>query len=164
MASFKFFVFLAMMGLVYKIIRSVLQNSDVIEQGRKALGLPDEKPSPPARPAAPGTRTAGAKRPAQAPHRTAPGPQVRNVAFKTSRAPGKRGGNSLDDWYFVLDVSPDAGRSEINEALKLRLARARAEGDAAAMRRLMQAAAIGIRQPRRAEPPSSRPRDALPAR
>jgi hypothetical protein len=164
MASFKFFVMLAVMGMVYKIIRSVLQNSDVIEQGRKALGLPDVKPPAATRPAPPATPAAGAKRPAQTWNRPASGSKVTNVAFKTARAPARAQDNALNAWYFVLDVSPDADRSEINEALRLRLSRARAAGDRAAMQQLMRAAAIGLRQPRREVPATTRPRDAMAAR
>src|SRR5690606_34075017 len=77
------------------------------------------------------------------PHVTRRGPATR------SPRPAPRPTPTLDDWYLVLDVSPDATRQEIQEALKLRLARARADRDAEAMRRVIRAAGTGMGQPQR---------------
>lgn len=135
---------LAIFGAAHRIIRKVLANPDLIEHWRKALGLPGK--SAPAAAPVPAPRTADAARRTAAPsRRPVPG-------AKPPRRQARAADDSPNDWYLLLDVSPDADRREISDALKRRIARARADNDKAAMQRLLRAAATGIRQPRRATP------------
>lgn len=148
-----FLVVLGTIAVGYWVIRSVLQPGvDLIDEGRKAAERLAE-----------GVREAQRSVPGPGPR---PGRQVirgntqdsrRSVAVRPgTRTVAPQREPSRHDWYFLLDVSPDAGKREIRDALKLRLARARAAGDTAAVKRLLEAAATGIRTPRRAEKPPKR--------
>lgn len=132
--------------VVHVVGRLVQSNDALVERGRRAIeeladGMrPAEARKPPAtRPAA---RTPAA-RPRTSPSASAPAGGTRSVP---------RPAASLDAWYLILDVSPDATRREIHEAMKLRLSRARASRDTEAARRVMRAAAIGIAQAGRRRP------------
>ena len=51
----------------------------------------------------------------------------------------------MPDWYIVLDVGPDATRSEIQAAMKRRLAVAEADGDTLGAARITRAAETGLK-------------------
>jgi hypothetical protein len=51
----------------------------------------------------------------------------------------------VPDWYIVLDVGPDASRSEIQAAMKRRLAVAEADGDTLGAARITRAAETGLK-------------------
>lgn len=151
--SFEFLFVIALFALAYRVIRSVMSPDGMVEQARKAAGkLAGElKEKEAARPGSgpvawpgprPGVRVPAARQ--QAAARTA------TTAAQSARARAGQRDVTAQDWYFVLDVSPDADRGEIQEALKRRVARARANRDGEAMRRAVQAAAAGIAAPRRA--------------
>src|SRR5262245_47193974 len=81
----------------YWIVSSVMGSGvDVMEEGRKAEA---RKQSPRRTPVAPGASQPGA-------------------------APALSDDTPMRDWYIVLDVPPDASRSEIQTAMKRRLAQA----------------------------------------
>jgi hypothetical protein len=143
------------------IVRSVMQPGvDLIDEGRRAAErLADnlrehEVRTPPGPRSTPQVRRTGA---AAAPRRSdaAARRNARDAAapVRPGSPPRKAPSPStrdtrLDDWYLLLDVSPAASRREIQEALRLRVARARADRDGETVRRLLRAAAAGIAHPR----------------
>lgn len=141
----------------YRILRGVMGSGiDLIEEGRKqaerlAEGLPQTPsppppgPRPPLRPGARTTAEPASRMPRTSPSRTTP---VRSTS-RPARVPPPE---QLDEWYLVLDVSPAADRREIQEAIKLRLSRARADRDSEGVKRVMRAATTALGQWRRGSP------------
>lgn len=136
----------------YRILRGVLgPGIDVLEEGKRraggwAEGMRGQNPQvkwPPGPRSAPRVATRPAARDAPA-SRSASTPRASTI--RSARATYQRGAPDLDAWYLVLDVPTDATRSEIKDALKLRLSRARADRDNDAIPRIMQAAGEGFRQ------------------
>ena len=142
----------------YRIIRGVMgPGIDLIEEGRKraerlgqGLQQPTVQRPPGPRPAPSRVSTRPASRDTTASRATA-----RTTPSRATPAPARRPArvqpsDSLDEWYLVLDVSPDADRREIQEAIKLRLSRARADRDNEGVQRVMRAAGTALSRWRRA--------------
>lgn len=141
--------------VITRILKKVV-SQDVVKQGRQTLGDLAESmrdgsmmKTPPGprgtpRPGYPSVRPGNRRNPSTRSNTIT----TRSASTATQARGALRPAASLDDWHLVLDVSPDATRREVQEALKLRLARARAARDSEAVRRVMRAAAIGIAQPR----------------
>ena len=127
--------------IIVQVIRRVLQSgSQVIEEARRSMAqsTSDVRSDTIMVRTPPGPRgTMRLPRPA---------PATRPATRSSAR---RSGGGSLDDWYLILDVSPAATRREIQEAIRLRLSRARAARDTEAARRVIRAGAIGMAQARR---------------
>ena len=83
----------------------------------------------------PGARDAG---PRKAPRPALPAPAGKPMPTR-SAADGP-----MPDWYIVLDVGPDASRSEIQAAMRRRLAVAEADGDTLGAARITRAAEAGL--------------------
>ncbi len=145
------------------IVRSVMEPGvDLIDEGRRAASRVAENPRQTEVRTPPGPRSTPQvvrrPAPASAPRRSADAP--RRTANPASAAPARPGtpprkaaqpaprDRPLEAWHLVLDVSPSASRREIQDALRLRVARARSERDGDAVRRLIRAAATGITQAR----------------
>lgn len=169
-------VIVGCVAIGFWIVRSVMQPGiDLIDEGRRAAERLTGGPLPPVH-TPPGPRSTPRvvtrqQPPAQNPARTqqpsVARPTARPAANPTARTTTTRPASSaasrtaaprattplsnakLDDWHLLLDVSRNASRREIQEALRLRLARARAERNTDAMRRLMRAAAQGLGQSQR---------------
>ena len=77
--------------------------------------------------------------PRQTPRPALPAPVGKPVA--TRSAPD----GPMPDWYIVLDVGPDASRSEIQAAMKRRLAVAESDGDTLGAARITRAAETGLK-------------------
>lgn len=141
----------------YRILRGVMgPGIDLIEEGRKraerlAEGLQQTTvptppgPRPPPRPSARTAAEPASRTPRSSPSRTTP---VRSAPRPARVHPPEQ----LDEWYLVLDVSPAADRREIQEAIKLRLSRARADRDDEGVKRVMRAATTALGQWRRENP------------
>lgn len=77
------------------------------------------------------------------------GTKSKGTPSRTGSATAPRRDSGTYPWYVVLDVPSSAERSEIQEAFRRRLAKARADGDRNAMLQVLQAAAMVIRSPQR---------------
>jgi hypothetical protein len=108
----------------YWIVSSVMgPGVDVMDEGRKA----EERKGRPPGPAQPT---------GSSPKDT--GPRI--------HVPMPRDDGPMRDWHIVLDVAPDASRTEIQAAMKRRLAQAEASGDRMAVARIARAAEAGLAQ------------------
>jgi hypothetical protein len=144
---------LALIFIVIFISRFVkrLKEDDqkLAQHGRRAIEELSASMRPDAR-TPPGFRVPGRVLPQPA---TVTRPGTRDTPARPARRAASRGvrntGASLDDWYLVLDVSPAATRREIQDAVKLRLSRARAERDSEAIRRVLRAASTALGQAHR---------------
>src|SRR5690606_33713977 len=118
------------------IIRSVMEPGiDLLEEGRKALSRGTDGARPPPVRTPPGPRPApGIPRVPSAPRKapaTTARPGAGSIAARAAKS-ARPHDASLHDWFLILDVPRSAGRGEIQEAARLRLARARSAGDSAA--------------------------------
>lgn|SRR5690606_12631225 len=140
-------------GVGWWIIRSVMEPGiDLLEEGRKALSRGTDGARPPAR-IPPGPRPGpGVTRVQPSSRKTAATTTRPGAAAAASAARAAKSARphdvSLHDWFLILDVPPSAGRREIQEAARLRLARARSAGDSAAAAQILRAAASGLGQRR----------------
>lgn len=127
-------------ALGYWVVRSVMQDPE----GNLSAGSTPREPQSPTR-----------RAPAPDPRRTAANPRsaTRPPASKAPAANAARPRPRAPDlaWYILLDVPSGADRLEIQEAVKRRISRARADGDSAAIAQILRAAAEGIRDPQRGE-------------
>lgn len=148
---FEFIFVIALFALAYRVIRSVMSPDGMVEQARKAAGKLAEEVKEAARPGSPHVAWPGPRPGVRLPAaRKQVAVRPATTAAQNARAKAGQRDVTPQDWYFVLDVSPEADRGEIQDALKLRLSRARANRDSEAMRRAVQAAAAGMTAPRRA--------------
>jgi len=132
---------IAAAALGYWVVRSVMQEPE----GNLSAGSAPPEPQPQARKApAPDTQRRTATNP-----RSATRPQAARAPSANATRPHPRAPDLA--WYIQLDCPSGADRREIQEAVKRRIARARIDGDSAAIARILRAAAAGIRDPQRGE-------------
>lgn len=150
----EFIVVVALFAIAWRVIRSVMSSGGMEQARRTAEKLAGEMRDP-ARPGSPhvawpgprpGVRLPAGRQQVATPQQ----PGRKSTAIAPNSRMRIRHSEEPDAWYLVLDVSPDADRGEIQEAVRRRLSRARADRDNDGVRRVIQAAATGLRAPRRA--------------
>jgi hypothetical protein len=110
----------------YWIVSSVMgPGVDVIEEGRRKMRHEGASENDP-----------GALPP--------PSESARPDTAARKSLPSPRHPPSSSAWYVVLDVTPNASRSEIQAAMRRRVAQAEAAGDTAAIERIRHAAELGL--------------------
>lgn len=131
-----FLVIAALIAVARWVIRSVREASVELPPGGESRNR-----QPAARPAP--QRTSGSQRaPAQ---QRAPAPQRTAAAARTAARPAAANSEWQPAWNIVLDVPEDAPRSEIQAAVKRRIAVALSNGDRGAIEEITRAAATGMK-------------------